>query len=44
MFFQQQKSNDKNGAAAYLPTVMLKIILFGYSRGLITSRRIAKAC
>ena len=23
---------------------MLKIILFGYSRGLITSRRIAKAC
>ncbi len=36
--------NDKGGAAAYSPAVMLKIILFGYSRGLISSRRIANAC
>ena len=30
--------------AAYAPAVMLKIILFAYSRGYITSRRIANAC
>jgi len=37
-------NNDKGGAAAYSPQVMLKIILFGYSRGYISSRRIANAC
>jgi transposase len=36
--------NDARGAAAYSPAVMLKIILFSYSRGLISSRRIADAC
>ncbi|MGI2178012.1 transposase [Shewanella frigidimarina] len=36
--------NDKTGAAAYSPAVMLKIILLGYAHGLISSRRIAKAC
>jgi len=36
--------NDKGGAAAYPPAVMLKIILFAYSRGIISSRRIARAC
>lgn len=36
--------NDKTGAAAYSPAVMLKIILFAYSRGYINSRRIANAC
>ena len=42
--FDHWFDNDKGGAAAYSPTVMLKIILFGYSRGYITSRRIANAC
>ena len=36
--------NDKKGVAAYPPSVMLKIILFGYSRGFISSRRIANTC
>nr|WP_197517615.1 transposase [Colwellia sp. PAMC 20917] len=36
--------NDKTGAAAYSPAVMLKIILFAYARGYINSRRIANAC
>ncbi|MDP5148345.1 transposase [Shewanella sp. ULN5] len=36
--------NDKTGAAAYSPAVMRKIILLGYAHGLISSRRIAKAC
>ena len=42
--FDEWFCNDKGGAAAYSPSVMLKIILFAYSRGMITSRRIANAC
>jgi hypothetical protein len=37
-------NNDKRGAAAYSQAVMLKIILLGYAHGLISSRRIARAC
>ena len=36
--------NDETGASAYDPRVMLKIVLLAYSRGLITSRRIERAC
>ena len=36
--------NDQTGASAYDPRVMLKIVLLGYSRGLISSRRIEEAC
>jgi transposase len=36
--------NDATGASAYGPRVMLKIVLLGYSRGLISSRRIEAAC
>ena len=42
--FDEWFINDKGGAAAYPPSVMLKIILFAYSRGMISSRRIANAC
>ena len=42
--FDSWYHNDSGGAAAYAPSVMLKIILFAYSRGLISSRRIADAC
>jgi transposase len=42
--FDDWYNNDNGGAAAYPPSVMLKIILFGYSRGLVSSRRIAQAC
>ena len=42
--FDSWYKNDKGGSAAYPPSVMLKIILFAYSRGLISSRRIARAC
>ena len=37
-------NNDVTGASAFNPRVMLKIVLLGYSRGLISSRRIALAC
>jgi transposase len=36
--------NDATGASAYDPCVMLKIVLLAYSRGLITSRKIERAC
>jgi transposase len=36
--------NDETGASAYDPRVMLKIVLLAYSRGLITSRTIERAC
>lgn len=42
--FDEWYNNDNGGAAAYPPSVMLKIVLFGYSRGLVSSLRIARAC
>jgi transposase len=36
--------NDRLGAPAYPPDVMLKIIFYCYSRGIITSRPIEYAC
>ncbi|GGX09677.1 IS1182 family transposase [Undibacterium macrobrachii] len=36
--------NDETGAPAYDPTVMLKIILLAYSRGMNSSRAIERAC
>jgi transposase len=36
--------NDDTGAPAYDPAVMLKIVLLAYSRGLVTSRSIDRAC
>ena len=36
--------NDDTGAPAYDPAVMLKIVLLAYSRGLVKSRSIERAC
>jgi transposase len=36
--------NDTTGASAYDPRVMLKIVLLGYARGLVSSRSIEQAC
>ncbi|AKU14419.1 transposase [Aromatoleum toluolicum] len=36
--------NDAAGAPAFSPAVLLKIVLLGYSRGLVSSRAIAAAC
>lgn len=36
--------NDATGASAYDPRALLKIVLLAYSRGLITSRKIERAC
>jgi transposase len=42
--FEQKYNNDIKGAAAYHPKVLLKIILYCYSAGIITSRYIENAC
>jgi len=42
--FNERFSNDETGAPAYDPKILLKIILFAYSRGIISSRKIAQAC
>ncbi|MBI5622188.1 MAG: IS1182 family transposase [Elusimicrobia bacterium] len=39
-----RRTNDDGGAPAYDPRVMLKIVLYAYSRGIISSREIATAC
>lgn len=38
------RMNDESGAPAYNPRVMLKVVLYAYSRGIISSREIALAC
>lgn len=36
--------NDAGGAPAYKPATLLKVVLMAYSRGIVSSRRIAQAC
>ena len=36
--------NDETGAPAIDPAILLKIVLFAYSRGILSSRAIARAC
>ena len=42
--FDARYRNGAAGAPAFPPAVLLKIILFAYSRGLVSSRLIAQAC
>jgi len=42
--FEKKIKNDKTGRPAWDPKVMLKIILFSYSRGIISSREIELFC
>lgn len=36
--------NDETGAPAYDPRLLLKVVLFAYSRGIFSSRPMARAC
>jgi len=36
--------NDTNGAPAYPPGLLLKVVLFAYARGMVSSRQIERAC
>jgi transposase len=42
--FDERYQNDKTGAPAYDPAILLKIVLYAYSRGITSSRKIARAC
>jgi transposase len=42
--FEARYKNDDTGATAYSPKVLLKIVLLAYSRVIMTSREIEKAC
>lgn len=42
--FDARFSNDDGGAPAYDPGVLLKIVLYAYSRGLVSSRSMERAC
>jgi len=37
-------NNDETGASAYPPAMLLKVILFAYSQGIVSSRGIEQAC
>lgn len=42
--FDQRRSNDDTGRPGYDPRVLLKVVLLGYARGLLSSRRLEAAC
>jgi len=42
--FEPHYKNNQTGAPAYDPAIMLKIVLYAYSRGIISSREIEKLC
>lgn len=42
--FDKRYINDETGRKAIDPKVLLKIVLFGYSRGITTSRQLERAC
>ena len=42
--FDARFRNDETGATAYPPAMLLKVVLFAYSQGLVSSRGIARAC
>ena len=42
--FDARYRNDRVGASAWPPGMLLKVILFAYSRGIVSSRAIERAC
>ena len=42
--FDLRYQNDETGAPAYDPRIMLKIVLYAYSKGITSSRKIADCC
>lgn len=42
--FEARYQNDHTGARAIHPKLLLQVILFAYSRGMISSRQIERAC
>lgn len=42
--FDARFRNDDTGAPAYPPAVLLQVVLFAYSQGIVSSRGIERAC
>jgi transposase len=42
--FDERYCNDETGRKAIDPKVLIKVVLFGYSRGMISSRSLEQAC
>ena len=42
--FDARFRNDDNGATAYPPAMLLKIVLFAYAQGIVSSRGMERAC
>ncbi len=42
--FDARHNNDETGAPAYDPAILLKIVLYAYSRGITSSREIEQCC
>jgi transposase len=42
--FDERYSNDETGRQAIAPEVLIKIVLFGFSCGMIKSRSLERAC
>jgi len=42
--FDERYKNDETGAPAYDPAILLKIILYAYSHGITSSRKISQCC
>lgn len=42
--FDQARRNDETGRPGYDPRMLLKVVLLGYARGLLSSRRLEAAC
>lgn len=42
--FAARYANDVTGRLAYDPAVLLKIVLYGYYKGIVSSRKLAEAC
>lgn len=43
-WFEALYANDEFGRPAYSPKLLLKVILLGYARGIVGSRRLERAC
>jgi transposase len=42
--YDQERCNDDTGRPGYDPRVLLKVVLLGYARGMLSSRRLEAAC
>lgn len=42
--FHARYKNDREGAPAFDPTALIKVVLLAYSRGIVSSRKIEAAC